>query len=190
MYIIGDIAGQFSTLLRLVERIPKNEEIVLLGDLVDRGPDSKDVVQWAMDNAQRVKVIKGNHEDMMIDWYEKSKRYEHGVWVMNGGDATLRSYERIISQDHIDFLKSLPIHLDYPGLYLSHAPSCASSDEFDMIWNRSVPIEMSDVFQIFGHNSYWGLKVTDKWACIDTSSSRVLTAMHWPSKQIIQQEYI
>ena len=48
MNIIGDIAGEFDALIELVKRMP-DEDILLVGDLVDRGPKSLQVIEWAID---------------------------------------------------------------------------------------------------------------------------------------------
>ena len=192
MYIIGDVAGQYSTLLALVAKLPDDAKIILLGDLVDRGPDSAKVVAFAMANSDRVKCIKGNHEDMMIDYHQGLSRYEVGVWKDNGGGKTILSYRQTKENimEHLRFLKTLPTSIEFDDLYLSHAPYTTDIiGPEDVLWNRHEP-EKKDKFMIFGHNSAWGLTINDKWACIDTSKDDILTAMHWPSKAVIQQEYI
>lgn len=218
-WFIGDVAGQYDALVRLANKIPEKDTIVLLGDLVDRGPDSKKVVQWAIDNSKsgRVKVLLGNHEQMFVDWYSGLGLYMSGVWeYYNGGDATLSSYcpaWRILSKDeitesipreHIKFLRDLPVLLVGEGWVASHAPlsSKFSEDavevweeqtENSLIWNRDEPVRYSK-FQINGHNSHWGLRVYsdnegDFGVCLDTSRQKTLTAFCYDTREILQEEY-
>jgi len=64
-WVIGDIHGCWQTLERLLERIdwqPGRDELWLVGDLVNRGPSSLEVVRWARENRDDVKVVLGNHD--------------------------------------------------------------------------------------------------------------------------------
>lgn len=112
MNVIGDIAGQFKTLEALIKKMPQGE-IMSLGDMVDRGPRSKDVLNFFKSH----KALLGNHEHLMIDAFEYSQKlhelgasvnnwraaakeaklkayYQVGLWIdTNGGDATIASYD-------------------------------------------------------------------------------------------------
>lgn len=210
--IVGDVAGRFTELMLLLAKMPAADKTILLGDMMDRGDQSKQVIEWAMNNPDVI-AIKGNHEDMMIDFWENTKRYEEGIWVMNGGNTTIRSYDCLlypgkpsnehlirdyIPKEHIEWLKNLPIFFkdfsDSDGLFVSHAPWNGSfalgnyKSEEDALWNRYKPHDHEGVFQIFGHNS--SLKQYGNHAiCIDNSSKRVLTGIHWPTKQIFEVDY-
>jgi bis(5'-nucleosyl)-tetraphosphatase (symmetrical) len=64
-YAIGDIQGCFATLRRLLDRIefdPGRDRVLLVGDLVNRGPQSAEVLRWAMRNDRAVRVVLGNHD--------------------------------------------------------------------------------------------------------------------------------
>jgi bis(5'-nucleosyl)-tetraphosphatase (symmetrical) len=68
-YAIGDIQGCYRTLKRLLKQIafdPKNDRIFLVGDLVNRGPDSLDVLRWASDLTESVFTVLGNHDIHLI----------------------------------------------------------------------------------------------------------------------------
>lgn len=212
MIIIADIAGQLDALERLVAQFPADEEIVLVGDLVDRGPYSAEVVDWAINNP-RVTTIMGNHEHMMIDFWEDTGIYDDGVWEMNGGMATQLSYKRCFGDSsppgpHLEWLKNLPkyklVHDKSGSVLITHAPIHARLDlqraeafiesrfnlEMSLLWNRSEP-RMQPFFQVFGHNSHWGLKRFDDWGiCIDQSQKGLLTAFHWPTKQVVTEPYL
>lgn len=102
VYAIGDVHGRFDLLTELLDDISyhsrtlsrsKNVHIILLGDLIDRGPQSFEVLEYAY-RAQRrrkVTVLLGNHEEIML----RAIDGEPGVmksWLRFGGKATLRSF--------------------------------------------------------------------------------------------------
>lgn len=211
--VIADIAGQFDSLMRLVDRIPISDRIVLVGDLVDRGHFSFEVMEWAINKWPRVTTLLGNHEHMMWDFYRNETFgktiYGSRVWQMNGGSATIASYSRHgqprPSEKHLAFLEGLPWFYETPGLFVSHAPLKAGESPIDMeiqnpfdpdfdaslIWNRSAPAKIDGKFQIFGHNPHWGLKKFDDWAiCIDQSQRSVLTGIRWPSLELLEEPYL
>lgn len=146
MIILTDIHGNFDTMMALLDMIPqeeKNKGIVIAGDLIDRGPKSKEVVQWCIDN--NIQVVKGNHEEMMVDESIEIERYinKHGhpppqgrgtLWTINGGYETLESYydidegnlderglpKRTFDIDtfkkHCNWMDLLPYYLEFPNI--------------------------------------------------------------------------
>ena len=198
MNIIADVAGRFDELCLLLVQMPKDEKIILVGDIVDRGPKSADVVSLAMNNPNII-TLKGNHEDMMIDAFRKTDRYSPGTWEFNGGTATLTSYMSsdygAIPESHIAWMEKLPIFYQEEGLFVSHAPwslfkKLGEYDkESDALWNRYPPKIVEGVVQIFGHNSQlW--KYGNHAICIDDCCSKRLTGIHWPSKKLYFQDYL
>lgn len=216
MFVVADIAGEFNALMRLVKKMPEDERIILVGDLVDRGPDSKEVIEWAM-KTHRVTALMGNHEHMMLDYWHGGDTYAHGIWFRNGGSKTVYSYRDELNQigrppsNHLSWLASLnPYYFsDDKKLFVSHAPlfpGCEPDDvayinspmdpmfDLSLLWNRKEPTRR-EYFQVFGHNSQWGLRAfgdsaDDVWAlCIDQSQKQVLTAFHWPTGEIIEEPY-
>ncbi len=95
-FAIGDIHGCFDaldTLVRFVNPQPE-DTLVMLGDYVDRGPDTCRVIQWLIEQSQQRKIIclKGNHEIMMLrSRYDLAQRR---AWALVGGEATWDSYAR------------------------------------------------------------------------------------------------
>jgi serine/threonine protein phosphatase 1 len=102
---IGDIHGNSSFLEKiLVEINPQIEDtIVFLGDYIDRGPDSKGVIDQIVDLHQKCKVhlILGNHEEMTLAAHAGGKS-DHQFWCKFGGKEMLESY----SVDHVSKLPS------------------------------------------------------------------------------------
>lgn len=89
MNVIADIAGQYKTLMALLKKMP-DDEPVSVGDMVDRGPQSREVLNFFKNHG---KAIYGNHEHLMVDFYRFTRIYEYNLWSMwNGGWATLQSY--------------------------------------------------------------------------------------------------
>lgn len=196
--IIGDVAGRFDELMELLDKMPKADTTVLVGDIIDRGPKSKEVVEWAMANTSVV-VLKGNHEAMCIDYFYKKRKYEYGIWEMNGGYNTIHSFKSYGDcfeekfKKAVEWMESLPLRYEVAdGLVVTHAPIASGYsfevEAFGEFWNRTPPAPMEDKFQVFGHNG--GLKQYKDYAiCIDDSRNDKLTGMHWPSKQIYQVDY-
>ena len=121
--VIGDVHGHYDTLITLLDSIsPTSEdEIYFLGDLIDRGPNSAQVVDLVMRN--QYQCLRGNHEEMLLDVVgsgEVSIELYQG-WLYSGGHATVASYDNKIPQEHIDWIKSLPLYLDLGNFWLVHA---------------------------------------------------------------------
>lgn len=202
--IIADIAGRYNELMKLLAVMPKADKIVLVGDLVDRGPDSKKVVQWAMKGEHEgtpVITLKGNHEDMMVASFHDAYPIDH---VRNGGGATLKSYGVQFPSDypesHIKWMNELPIFFkdEESKLFVSHAPWIGDKLPDDqkgplgwehmVIWNRNPPQEIEGWFQVFGHN-HRKEKFDDYAICIDNCAQNVLTGLHWPTKALYEVPY-
>lgn len=76
-YIIGDVHGEYDTLAALVEKLPKDADVVFVGDLIDRGAKSKEVIEFMRKNNYR--SVLGNHEQLMIEYGTSfAKRYGTG----------------------------------------------------------------------------------------------------------------
>ena len=98
VWVIGDVHGHFSTLMALIERLSPSESdaILMLGDLIDRGPTSAQVVKFVRET-EGVYSIRGNHEQMMIQGFDESSFFkdrsiDSRIWYHNGGRETEASY--------------------------------------------------------------------------------------------------
>lgn len=142
MKVYGDISGYLKTFLRLRARLPEGRDLAL-ADLIDRGPQSKQVIEWFMAHGES---ILGNHEHMFLDFYgqvTEGSSYEYplyaaglnGAYLRNGGVATLQSYGidqaeflsrqallEKIPTSHIDYLKGLSWYKEENGFIFTHAP--------------------------------------------------------------------
>lgn len=145
MNIIGDIAGNYKTLRALLKKMPKGE-FVSLGDMIDRGPRSKEVLDFIMANGQ---AVLGNHEHLLIDRIDSENKIYNGhkqttpyypshVWFNNGGLTTMESFcpgfdslymknstikiSSLVDPKYVLWLKTLPFYLTGADYFLSHAP--------------------------------------------------------------------
>ncbi|MBL9116808.1 MAG: serine/threonine protein phosphatase [Verrucomicrobiaceae bacterium] len=95
-WVIGDVHGCFTALTTLVERvgISPGDTIITLGDYVDRGPQSRDVIEWLIERERTSRLIPliGNHEIMMLKALEDSISQKAWESMYVGGHATLESY--------------------------------------------------------------------------------------------------
>jgi len=198
---IGDIHGMYNKLVKLLEIIkynPKNDELFLLGDYIDRGPDSKKVVDLVIELVNNgAKAICGNHEDMLLKSFNSYEWYQ--TWLYNGGHKTIKSYEGNIfavdykkelkdkiPREHIEFFKNLPIGYEIEDYIFIHAglPEYANhpdeAKEYDLMWVRDEWIQRpyNRKTIVFGHTPTFLIKGHEKpepWfgqnkICIDTGA--------------------
>lgn len=122
---IGDVHGYYDGLMTLLEAIAPGSEdrVYFLGDLIDRGPQSAQVVNFVQQSSYN--CLLGNHEQMLIDVLASSKGVSSQVeqaWLYSGGYATLKSYNgATIPSEHLDWMLNLPTHLDLGDIWLAHA---------------------------------------------------------------------
>ncbi len=125
---IGDIHGCRVALDTLLEAIAprKNDIIVTLGDYVDRGPDSKGVIDSLIELGKRTHLVGllGNHEEMMLDVVRNGR--SHHSWLRYGGVETLDSYGfngdlGFLSPDHDRFFDSLGDYFVIGDYFFTHA---------------------------------------------------------------------
>jgi Calcineurin-like phosphoesterase len=123
-YAIADLHGRFDllemALASIVERTEPSATLVTLGDYVDRGPDSRKVIERLMAGPGyddwRLICLKGNHEDIV--WQTCRRLPDADWWLTNGGGATLISYGQqkgeqadvtIVPASHLDWIERLPL---------------------------------------------------------------------------------
>lgn len=123
-YVVTDIHGRLDLLFKAINLFNGDHKAIFLGDYVDRGPDSAGVI----DTLKRGKYqglpwvfLMGNHEDMMTD----AMKMPHNTyqWIMNGGDACLKSYKDkgLSPEDDLPFLKSLDLYYEDDHRIYVHA---------------------------------------------------------------------
>ncbi len=215
VYAVGDIHGRHDLLLTLQDMIVANAEarsadrrvVVYLGDYVDRGPHSREVVETlsttAMPGFEVVNLI-GNHEAFMLRFLEDP---EVGpIWFHNGGVSTLESYGVAVdavdsqalatAQDdlvdvlpdrHEQFLRGLALsHVegDYAFVHAGIRPGVPLAEQRaeDLMWIREEFLDAEDSHDhviVHGHTICWEPEIRANRIGIDTGAfaSGVLTAL-------------
>ena len=170
MWIIGDIHGCFKELNLLLNTIPADEKLLFLGDYVDRGPDSYNVIERIMVEKHRSIYLLGNHEEMMIDFLKNNGKNTHNFWLHtnNGGKETLDSYSlnnnstfSNIPISHQDFLMNLKLYHEddhfiavHAGIRINGETSLENQKKEDLIWIRNEWIQ--NEFKWTGKHIYYG----------------------------------
>jgi serine/threonine protein phosphatase 1 len=129
LFAISDIHGCFKPFYELVVNVielKKSDRLILLGDYIDRGEQSKEVIDFIIDLQKTgfdIKALIGNHELMLIDsWYDPDYM---ALWSMNGGLLTLQSFGveniREIDNGYLEFFNSLGYYLVSGNVIFVHA---------------------------------------------------------------------
>jgi serine/threonine protein phosphatase 1 len=154
--VIGDIHGKLDLLNRLLDKMEYragDDRLILIGDLVDRGEDSRGVVTRAIalkrEAPNNVIILRGNHEAMMLAALSHPESEQAELWYYNGGIETLQSYmndegEFDVPEEHWDFLASLPTWYEDDHAIYVHA-SLPQDDE----GNFAHPGEMSESPELY-----------------------------------------
>jgi len=141
-YVIGDIHGCLKSLKRLMKKLPvkKEDELIFVGDYIDRGKDTKGVVDFLLDLSKKYscEFLRGNHEQMLLDYIDDKKMGR--IWYLNGMDATLDSYGNInsIPKDHLEFFRNTKFYYQTENYLIVHAgvlpgKPLEEQDEMEMI---------------------------------------------------------
>jgi len=181
LYAVGDIHGRADLLASLLRQIEadargssaRQKTLVFVGDYVDRGPDSRGVVDLLLNVLPQgfdARFLKGNHEAMLLDFLADPERLGH--WRLNGGVATMASYgvdtdelERsgappeawrdafaaALPEAHLGFFKGLELSLsagDYLFVHAGVRPGLPleAQTEADLIWIRAPFLDWTEPF--------------------------------------------
>ena len=222
IYIIGDVHGCFNTLLELIKRFPNKEksQICFVGDVIDRGLFSCDVVEFIMQNDY--KMVMGNHERRLLsnkfEFLNNKVPFDRSWFFGNGGEATYRSYlgqSVEFKQRHVDFLESRPVYLEFKDyktqngehLVVSHSAvgnmwelrnDKYASEEFrrHLLSGRGDEMQVEGIFNVYGHTPVKEVKFYKNSADIDTGcvfnevGYDKLSALEFPSMKIYTQRNV
>ncbi|KAB2958830.1 MAG: serine/threonine protein phosphatase [Candidatus Methylomirabilis oxygeniifera] len=197
IYVIGDIHGCLEPLDRLMAQLPLSEtdEVIFLGDYVDRGSDSKEVIDYLLTLRGRYTFLMGNHERMFLDFLQGKER---ALFLYNGGTATLESYGGLgrIPAAHLSFLDRLRLYYETRDCFFVHAGirpgiPLQEQDPNDLLWIREQFYAYSGRFPktvVFGHTPMREVLMDEDRIGIDTACvyGNKLTCLILPSRDIIQ----
>jgi serine/threonine protein phosphatase 1 len=165
---IGDIHGCYKSLTTLAQYVSFSSDdlIVTIGDYIDRGPDSRSVIEWLIARKRELNLVplRGNHELMMLAADKSDHHFRE--WISCGGDAALRSYGSFIRQgtlgdipdSHWQFVKSCRAYYETKSYFFVHAnayPDISLEDQpdFMLYWEqfKDPPAHESGKVMICGH---------------------------------------
>jgi serine/threonine protein phosphatase 1 len=167
LFAIGDIHGCYQSLRELIEhkiKIRKSDRLVFLGDYIDRGNQSRKVIDYIIELQEKdfdIITLIGNHESMLLNALDNDEFFSE--WIQNGGSATLKSFGirslKQLNQLYVDFFKGLQFYYLINNVLFVHAGfndkiSNPFEDKYHMIWSRrekySNPV-LIDKIIIHGH---------------------------------------
>jgi serine/threonine protein phosphatase 1 len=194
IYAIGDVHGRSDLLQQLFTVIdndlarsaPDQAIQVFLGDYVDRGPDSRGVLDLLIDRRRRHETVflKGNHEAFLLDVLQDASKLQD--WRNYGGLTTLMSYGvqpsmkptaeeqtklidaliRVMPTEHVEFLRDLPLSFSCGDFFFAHAGvrpglSLERQTEADLLWIRDEFLNSEDDFGKFVVHGHTPVAVPD-----------------------------
>jgi serine/threonine protein phosphatase 1 len=209
IYAFGDIHGEIFKLKALYSRldIKKDDMLVFLGDYIDRGKSSFEVIDFLCDLSEEhdCVFIRGNHEAMLRD-YMSGRDYEHLFWY-NGGMITVDSYsehgyvitehESYIPDRHMRFFQNLKRYYETDDYIFVHAgiasgPLDRLPDDI-LYWNRAFNqiIYNGPKVVVYGHTPNNKILNEKYKICIDTGacydSMGDLTCVKLPERVFYRQ---
>jgi serine/threonine protein phosphatase 1 len=157
-YIIGDIHGEYKMLLALIEKLPKDAKLIFVGDLIDRGLESCEIIEYVRANNHQ--VVRGNHEEFMIEdgqeLIDKLLANEeikmNKMWFYAGGIETLLSYGLVEKEENsykcvknlegiealqqdIEWMKRLPLYIEMENPHNPNLPIVISHASIGDFWH-------------------------------------------------------
>jgi len=157
-YIIGDVHGDYNTLMKLVAKLLSDAKIIFVGDLIDRGSRSAEVVKFVREGGHG--CVMGNHEEMMVQYgtsfmatYPRNASTSFlSMWYGNGGIETLISYGLVkkkegallcVTDDNalkqfkndLEWMKTLPLYLELDIKHISDKPVVISHACIGSVWH-------------------------------------------------------
>ncbi len=205
VYAIGDIHGRLDLFERLIQAIEEDDQqgdsanttVILLGDLVDRGPHSRGVIDRAItwQGERNVRCLMGNHEEMFLTSLDEEKALRHFIRV--GGKETILSYgldypkyqqatvsellemvQEIVPQEHRDYLESMEDMIEMGDYVFVHAgihPERPLDEQRaeDLRWIRNRFLDHRGKFErivVHGHTIFDDIVEADNRIGIDTGA--------------------
>lgn len=191
IYAIGDIHGQYQMLKELINNVKidfNNSIVIFLGDYIDRGPQSFEVVEYLsklfLKHPKNIILLKGNHEDLFL------KSEKHSLWIYNGGTSTIKSYKKHnynlpieMPSTHSKFFKNLKLYYETENFIFVHAGVKNFNQQLnkespdDLLWIRDEfiynhTIHFTNKKIIFGHTPIQSVQplIFDNKIGIDTGA--------------------
>lgn len=166
-WVIPDIHGCAKTLRALIEELikpSKHDWLYFLGDYIDRGPSSREVIEYLMflqNEDYNLRLLLGNHEEYLVKSYQeeldlksvlgfKQKNKRKKEWLFHGGKQTMESFGltdlKLFPKEHIEWMKNLEYYIELDNYILVHAGlnfkiDDPFTDTNSMLWLRDFEID-------------------------------------------------
>lgn len=193
--LIGDIHGCMAELEEIVDRaLTRTRRLIFLGDYVNRGHHSRDVVDYLIDlslsSISECTFLRGNHDETFLDALSSGNL---DPLFRMGGATTIASYiqeptkdivfqlRQCVPVDHVEFFRTLEPYVATNGIFAAHTPNTMQEAENSL-----------GKYRVYGHipQRYGRPTITKTQAFIDTGCGTTddgrLTCLFWPSLDWIQ----
>lgn len=119
IYVVGDVHGCYYTLKGLIDLLPRDAQLIFVGDLCDKGNFTKEVIELVIQKNWR--SLRGNHEDLMIHYIDNLD----STWANDpqfGGSKTLASYgeDKETLVRHLQWMETLPTYIMIENFFITH----------------------------------------------------------------------
>ena len=184
-WIIGDVHGCIFTLENLIKRFPKDAIPIFVGDLVDKGRHSKEVMEFVLQNDYL--TTEGNHEFLMYNYIRDAVfRGKKNLWLSEtyGGLVTVKSYGNDYDTllKHIGFIERMPKYLEIENYFITHGfglPYYRRRNEQEFVrklytqrleeyYDEAEPWRLYNIINVFGHTPYTDVLFGKNYIGIDT----------------------
>jgi serine/threonine protein phosphatase 1 len=206
IYAIGDVHGCAYELRNLLNELPLTPDstVVFLGDYIDRGAHSRDVVDTILELQKQCNVVclMGNHEAMFLNFLDNPGSERAGLFIVNGGSATLASYaddngNYVFPEEHLKFFRELKMRYEDEHHFFVHAgvPDMPLSELDDtihgkkMLWIRGAFLKSEYDWGkviVHGHTPVAEVDIRHNQINVDTGCvfMRSLSAIALPGQQV------
>ena len=180
VWVIGDVHGEYKKLIKLLKKIPKKDAVCFVGDVIDRGKDSRKVLNLIRD--KKYFIVRGNHEEFMSAALDK--KYSKDMfpqWIRGGGVDTIKGYvknfnfrssndfQKLLKNKEIikdkkwidtlpliikfEFKNKKPLYISHSGLklYKSDKTIKKENNEYSILLNRKKMKQVNFAVNIHGH---------------------------------------
>lgn len=190
--VVGDIHGNLTALDGLLSRLThRAESIVFVGDYINRGPDSRGVLDRLINMSPPAIHLAGNHEIGLLRFIDGDNLQN---FLQIGGAPTVRSFLPDLPARHIAAAFRERLGGQYEGFLRSLAPYHCSADLLVTHGPQRPSDVGADLFHVYGHTVQRSGRptITRRHAAIDTGCGSVpdgrLTCLLWPSLEVVQVE--
>lgn len=135
-YAVADLHGQYLLWDKIKHYLQPDDKCYVLGDCIDRGQDGYKILKEVLADDRFIFIL-GNHEDMMLTYFESLSPLDKRLWFLNGGEVTYKSCKDDLDlHDVLQALALAPKELMYKNIHLSHAGFSPGCEDKDLLWDR------------------------------------------------------